>query len=347
MGKKEADHHRRQMADIARLAGVATSTVSRALSNSPLVKEETRTRIVDLARSLNYSVNYSAKNLRSGDNRTIGVVIPFDAATRQHITDPFFLGMLGNLADALTEHGYDLLLSRVDSEHLDDVAKLYDAGRVKGIMLIGQWGHHDQINALAMRRVPLVVWGAQLPGQMYCSVGSDNRMGGEMATRHLIAQGCRRIAFFGDAHLPEVAQRYEGYVQAHRKAKLPLPKDLYVATPFAAETAQKMIAEFFALSPDLDGVFAASDLLAISTMGIAAAHGIQVPKSLKVVGYDNINAASHCHPPLTTIHQAVDRAGLQMMECLEQIMTGGFAESRILDISLIERESSAPKKRPR
>ncbi len=202
MARPDTDKRRVQMMDIARLAGVSASTVSRALSGSKLINPETRQRIVDLAQSLNYSINASAKNLRLGYNRTIGVVIPYDRKTRQHISDPFFLGMLGSLADALTDRGHDLLLSRVDAERLDDLAEIYDTGRAGAVAVIGQWGHHDQLNALAVRGVPFVVWVAHLPQQLYCTIGTDNVRGGRLATEHLLSLGRQRIAFMGDVTMP-------------------------------------------------------------------------------------------------------------------------------------------------
>ncbi len=232
---------RLQMQDIARLAGVSTSTVSRALSHSTLVNKETRTRIAELARSHNYSINIGARNLRLQHSRTVAVVVPYDARTRQHISDPFFVSMLGSLSDALTDQGYDMLLSRVDAERLDLAAELEASGRVIGVILIGQWHHHDQLNQLAVRKVPIVVWGARLPRQIYCTIGSDNITGGLLATQHLIETGRRRIAFFGDPDLPEIGQRCEGYQRALKQNGIPFDTRLVVSAEFSEGSSRRAV----------------------------------------------------------------------------------------------------------
>lgn len=335
-----AEQRRLQMADIARLAGVSTSTVSRALNQSPLISEATRTRIEELARSLNYSINVGAKNLRLGQNSTVAVVVPYDSETRQHLSDPFFLSILGSLADALTDRGYDMLLSSIDAERLDLAAQIYDTGRAIGIILIGQWRHHDQLNELAVRKVPIVVWGAQLPQQLYCTVGSDNVKGGFLATEHLIAAGRRRIAFFGDVNLPEVAQRYEGYRQALARHGLSLDPGLQLPVAFLAECAKEAVAGLLANKVDFDAVFACSDLLAMTAISSLRENNIVVPDDIAVVGYDDIQLASYFHPPLTTVRQPIDAAGSSLVDSLLLLIEGKPALPQLLPTDLVVRAST-------
>lgn len=334
------------MADIARLAGVSVSTVSRALAGNQGVNAETRTRIEELARSLNYSINLSAKSLRVGRNNTLGLVIPYDAATRQHISDPFFMTMLGSVADAVTDLGYQLLLSRVDSERLDSLAGMYDTGSAMGIIVIGQWTHHDQLNALAARKVPIVVWGTQLPQQLYCTVGTDNITGGRMATEHLLSLGRRRIAFLGNTDLPEVAHRHAGYLQAHERAGVPVDPALKLSVPFLVDPASRALAEFCAAHQDLDAVFAVSDLLAMTAMSVLAAQGRSTPQDVSVVGYDDVEAASHYQPPLTTVRQPIQMAGQALADSLLGILDQGTQASRVLPTELVVRGTTAPRKQP-
>jgi len=334
------EQRRLQMVDIARLAGVSVSTVSRALNGSELVNAETRQRVAELARSLNYSINFSARNLRLQENRTVAVVVPYDAASRQHISDPFFLSIVGSIADALTDRGYDMLLSRVDAEHLDLASLWVDSGKAIGVILIGQWRHHDQLNDMAARKLPLVVWGGEMPQQLYCSVGGDNVLGGTLATRHLLQRGHRRIAFFGDAKLPEVWLRRQGHAQALREAGLDVDPSLELAVPFEPGVATGIVREFCATRRDFDAVFCCSDVLALLTMQAVRATGRSVPGDVAVVGYDDMPMAAYCDPPLTTVHQPVAEAGVELVEALLGQMRGERAGPRTMPVYLKLRESA-------
>jgi DNA-binding LacI/PurR family transcriptional regulator len=329
------------MEDIARLAGVSTATVSRALNQSPLVKDATRLRIEELARSLKYQINVGARNLRLQRNRTVAVVVPYDAATRQNISDPFFVSMLGSLADALTERGYDMLLSRVDAERLDLAADLEASGRAIGVILIGQWHHHDQLNELASRQVPIVVWGAQLPQQIYCTIGSDNIAGGVLATEHLIEVGRRHIAFFGDPQLPEVGQRYEGYRRALNRHGIALDPRLVLPTAFAEGSARTAVEALLHQKVRFDALFASSDLLAMRSIGTLRSNGLRVPDDVAVVGYDDIELAQHIHPSLTTIRQPMVNGAEALVNALLLIIEGKHPQSQVLPTRLIVRDSSA------
>jgi DNA-binding LacI/PurR family transcriptional regulator len=336
----DASRRRLQMADIARLAGVSVSTVSRALNGSELINAETRERIATLARELNYSINLGAKNLRLQRNHTISVVIPYDAVSRQHITDPFFLSILGSLADAITDRGYDMLLSRVDAENLDAAARLVDSGVAIGVVLIGQWRHHDQLNQLAARKLPIVVWGAQLPRQMYCTVGGDNLRGGRLAAEHLLQQGRKRIVFLGDPRLPEVAQRMEGYRTALAAAKVAPRSELELAVPFEVGAARAAVASLLDRKIAFDAVMGCSDLLAISAMQVLREHGRDVPRDVAVVGYDDMPLTNYCDPPLTSVHQPVPEAGAQLVDALLAMLHGQVAAPRLLPVELVVRRSS-------
>ena len=331
---------RTQMVDIARLAGVSVSTVSRALNGSDLISKETRDRITAIARAHHYTINAGAKNLRMQRNHTIAVVIPYATTARQQISDPFFLSMLGSLADAVTDRGYDLLLSRVDADTLDAAARLYDSGQALGIVLIGQWLHHDQLDEMALRKVPMVVWGAQMPHQHYCTVGGDNVLGGQLATEHLIRMGRKRVLFIGEPRLPEVAHRYQGYRDALKAAQIPESKDLLLQVPFDVGVARAGLTQLLARKVAFDGVVACSDLLGITAIQVLRERGHRVPDEVAVVGYDDMPVALYCDPPLTSIHQPVQEAGAAMVDALLALSQGHAAAPRVLPVWLVERQST-------
>lgn len=332
---------RTQMADIAHVANVSVSTVSRALAGSPLVNESTRKRIAELAKSMRFSVNVGAQNLRKGNSQTIAVVLPRSDADIQPVSDPFFITLLGAIADTLTSRGYDMLLTRVDEEKIDEIDGIVSSGRALGVIVIGQWLHHYALTALARRGAPIAVWGAELPGASYFTVGSDNRLGGRLATEHLLAQGRSKIMFLGDTRLPEVALRFEGYrdaliAQGHR-----VTPGLTAAVPFEATAARRSLADLIAHTSDFDAMFAASDVIAITAIALLSASGRRVPQDVAVVGYDDLPLAGLVHPTLTSVRQPLTEASIALVDGVLAAKAGLAATTLLLPTQLVARESSA------
>lgn len=327
-----------QMADLARMAGVSTSTVSRALSGSALIPESTRERIRELARSLNYQVNVGAANLRKRDVQTVGVVILGDSM--QAISDPFILSLLGAVADALDEKGMNVLLTRLNVERQSMMASMYDSGQVAGLIVIGQLTWNGYLNELARRGVPMAVWGARLSDSFYPVVGGDNELGGYLAGRHLLEQGCRRIGFFGDTTHPEAGLRYHGLLRALSELDLKLDPRLVQPFLFGDARIRELIDEWLDRGLDFDGLFAASDITAMTIVGALRERGIEVPTQVKVVGYDDIPLSAYLHPALTSVRQPTAEAGRQLVQLLFEVIDGAPARSVTLDTELIAREST-------
>lgn len=334
-----SSQRRVQMTDLARMAGVSPSTVSRALSGSPLIPEATRDRIRELARSLHYQVNYGAANLRKRGVQTVGVVVLGDSM--QAISDPFILSMVGAVADALDARGMQVLLARLSAQRQSSLAAMYDSGQVAGLIVIGQLTKHQYLNELARRGVPMAVWGALLPDALYSQVGGDNALGGYLATQHLLRQGCKRIAFFGDTTHPEAGLRHAGYVRALQEAGLAPDERLYQPFLFGDSRIRHSIDHWLDLGEPFDGVFACSDMTAVSLVSNLRDRGIEVPAQVKVVGYDDIPLSAHLHPSLTTVRQPTDQAGQALAELLFESVQGLPRRSVVLPTELVVRESSA------
>lgn len=330
----------RTIADIARLAGVSAGTVSRALSGSPLVKSQTRDDIIRLASAHGFQPNIAARSLRTKRTGAIGVIIPLGHEAGQHISDPFFMALLGQLADALTERGHDLLLSRVIPAHSDWLAKIVDSGRVDGVIVIGQSDQSAVLDEVASRYLPMVVWGGHVAGQVHCSVGSDNMLGGRIAALHLLEQGCKRIAFYGDAIAPEIAQRLEGCRQALVAAGITDPIDILPAhlTPETAHPA--ILARLREQSFPPDGIVAASDVIAMSALRALSERGLNVPSDVRVIGYDDLSIATQTTPPLSTIKQDLVAGAIHLVDLLFRRIGGEATESVVLTPQLVVREST-------
>lgn len=328
------------MTDIARMAGVSVSTVSRALAGSPLTNEKTREEILTIAQREGYTVNVGATRLRTGTNKTIAVVVPYDPATRQHLSDPFFLAILGRLADVLTERGYEMLLSRVPSNALKQIANAYTSGKALGIIMIGQWQGHGELNALQERNIPFAVWGQAMEDQRYSIVGTDNEWGGYIATRHLLARGRRKLMFLGVPHGGEVEHRFQGFLKAMKEYGIKAGRERIVPSPFVADMAEALVHQLIDKNTDMDGIVCASDLLAISAINALQSRGWAVPDKVAVTGYDDIPIARHVNPSLTTVAQPVAEGARALVDALLLSAEGEAPTITKLETSLVVRASA-------
>ena len=329
-----------KMADIARLAGVHVSTVSRALAGSPLVERGMREAILRIAAERGYVVNRAASNLRTSRTQTISVAIPLAHERGQALTDPFFTDMLGHLADEITRRGYGMYLEKIVPPMEGWLANLIAARRSDGIIVIGQSTEHEALERAAAQYAPLVVWGGHAPKQSYCVVGTDNVAAARMATEHLLAAGRRRIVFVGDPSIPEIRLRHQGYKLALARAGRRSAAPRVVKSHLTPQAAHDAMLEFIASGAKFDGLFAATDIIAIGCLRALAATDHSVPRDVAVVGFDDIAMAAHVHPALTTVRQDFARGASLLVDLLLRRAAGEPAESVVLPGELVVRDSS-------
>ena len=203
--------------DIAHHAGVSQSTVSRALSDSPLVNKETRDKIKALAKELNYKVDKNASNLRKQQSSTLALLLFEDPTSDDSNINPFFLSMLGSITRACSRQGYDLLVSFQQLSN-DWHADYEDSHKADGLILLGYGDfvdYQDKLNKLEAQETHFILWGAIDSERSVVSVSSDNFMGGYEVAQHLCHLGREHFAFIGDAseHSPEFHWRFKGYCQ--------------------------------------------------------------------------------------------------------------------------------------
>jgi DNA-binding LacI/PurR family transcriptional regulator len=324
------------MAHVAQLAGVSQATVSRALGKG-LVHPETRARIRDVARRCGYAKRAAPQPARKR-NRTVAVVVPHAADVRGDVSHALSAELTAQLTNELAQHGYDVLLSRVRHNRHWRSAFL-TSGRADGVIVIGQAANGARGPTAGDRAAPLVVWGMASPAHDYCSVSTDDVTGACQATAHLFGLGRRRIVFLGNSSLPSIGERFRGYLEAHRQAKLSVAAELAVTTSFDAAAATEALAALLDASIPFDAVFAMSDGLAIAAIELLRERGLRVPEDVSVVGYDDTAAASSHRPRLTTVRQDTRRAGRLLTLKLLQLLAGQRPASAVLATELVVRES--------
>lgn len=327
--------------DIAYLAGVSQSTVSRALRDSPAVNQETKDRIFAIAKQLNYKVDKNASNLRKQRSGTLALLLFEDPTVDDSQINPFFLSMLGSITRACTKRGHDLLISFQQLSN-DWHADYEDSKKADGIILLGYGDYVDyeeKLQQLLAQETHFVCWGAQVEGHPEFTIRSNNRHGGQLAGEHLLSFGYEDFAFVGIANerAPEFSERYHGYRDDIIKAGIPAAQIRQIDAISTEQAGFEATAQLLAQHTPR-AIFCASDLIAIGAIRAIQAKGLRVPDDVAVVGFDDIPMASFSSPALTTVQQNTTLAGeMLVVNLLKLIQAESISQTEIEPKMIVRR----------
>ncbi|MEE9616045.1 MAG: LacI family DNA-binding transcriptional regulator [Anaerolineae bacterium] len=326
--------------DIAKAAGVSPSTVSRALSDHPRISLETKERIRGLAEEMEYTPSLLARSLVTQDTATIGVVIT-------SASDPFLARLVTSIEEVAQEQGYSVLMSSsyLDPDRELEVVGAFHGRRTRGIIVIG-----SQIDTgyVQMRdRFPLPVVLTNCRTYPY-SVSTDNLSGARWAVEHLVQLGHRRIAYIANrrSHRSN-SYRLQSYQQVLAANGIPVDEDLIIEGDGTLRGGSVAAQILLSRSQPPTAVFCFNDMTAIGVLSGLQQARIRVPEEMSVVGFDDVEFATHCYPRLTTIRQPTNLMGQRLIRMLLALIQGQEdVGPEVLPAELVIRESTGPPPTP-
>ena len=290
--------------DVARRAGVASSTISRYLNGSLELPSPTRSRVKAAIAELHYRPNALARSLQAGRSHILGLIVP-------DLSNPFFTSVADAAVAAAYREGYSILLCATgnDPKREAHYVNLLVAGQLDGLIYLGAHRRNSALEAMRRTELPIIIVDEEIESVAGGRLFVDNRRGGYLATEHLLHLGHRNIAFIGgEADLLTTVERRRGYEDAMLERGLtPQPNRIVLGeytTEFGARAVRELLTE---VAPT--GVFAASDVVAIGVLQAVRELGLTIPEDLSLVGFDDIPMAEMLAPPLTTIWQPAQDLG--------------------------------------
>lgn len=333
--------------DIAKAAGVSVTTVSRALNGYSDVNKETRLKIEETAKRLNYSPNTLARSLVMNKSKTIGLLV--SELNRSGAKDMFTYEVMCGINDSASDEGYDLILFSTNSvmQKQKSYTQLCKERQVEGVIMQGIKMDDPYITEVIESNIPCVFVDVEMEGENSGFVTTDNVFGAQMAVKHLINLGHKNIAIMNGHDFAHVTKkRLNGYKIEMEAAGLVINEAYLLNGAFLESEAEATAMTFLQEHPEVTAVFCASDLMALGVMRAARRLKINIPEDLSIVGFDNIVLSEYTNPPLTTINQDKYQMGYEAAKLLTSMLSGITPASKkaTLDNQLIIRETTAPPK---
>jgi LacI family transcriptional regulator len=322
---------------VARMAGVSPSTVSRILNGTAEVSEVKRQSVEKAVATLGFVPNPMARGLAGGRTLSIGVIT-------QAIDSPFYGMALSGIEQTLDLAGYSALYV---SGHWDAKAEakcieVLRSRRVDGLIVLSGRLSDQALKACA-KNMPVVVTGRSLKAPGLYSLNFDNFEGGRLAAQHLIDLGHRQIAFIaGASNHPDAAERYRGYRAALESASFGVDPALAIAGDFQEESGLQAVEKLIAGQQKFTAIFAANDQMAFGAAVGLHRHGLRVPLDVALIGFDDLPMASYSVPPLSSIHESAYELGTLAAGSMLQLLNGVKPEGQVPAPRLVMRQSSVP-----
>jgi DNA-binding LacI/PurR family transcriptional regulator len=335
---------RASIKDIARLANVSHSTVSRALRGSSLISPQTITRIRQIAADSGYRPSAAARSLVTSRSATIGVVVT-------SIADPFAAEVVLGIEDAADQRDYSVILANSNAQPDREmrVVRAFEERRVDGIIVTSSRVGAVYAELLSQTHVPIVLLNNQHPSEFMHSVMIENLAASRRATQHLIDLGHKRIAYIGDRFgCQSDTERFSGYQSALEAANLPIQTEYIGYGNGSSEGGDSAMSELLSLQQPPTAVFCYNDMTALGALVEVRARGLRVPDDLSMAGFDDLPIIQYLDPPLTTVRQPMYQMGRMAMEILLELMEGKTrAHDTHVAGELMVRGSTAPPKEKR
>lgn len=332
---------RASIKDIARIAHVSHSTVSRALRSSTLVNPETAEKIRRIAAENGFRASAVARSLATSRTDTIGVVVT-------SIADPFVAEVVAGIEEEAHAHNYSVFLANcnADPDRELKVVQSFEDRRVDGIVVTASRVGALYARVLEQLRIPIVLLNNQHPSRFGHSVLIDNFEGSRQAVAHLIELGHRRIAYIGDRFgYGSDSERFSGYRSALDEADIPFQPELFIHGDGKADGGLKAAEKLLANPHPPTGIFCYNDMTALGASKAIRMRGLRIPEDISLVGFDDLPLALYMNPPLTTVRQPKHEMGRMAMQVLLKMVAGSDARQNIkVSGELILRQSTATPK---
>ncbi|QDA60284.1 LacI family DNA-binding transcriptional regulator [Hymenobacter jejuensis] len=324
-------NHRASITDIAKVLGLSVSTISRALADHRDVSEDTKARVRQVAKDLNYRPNHLAAALRKGRSNTLGVLVPY-------ITGNFFSVVVNGIETAATKAGLNVMICQSNENVLHEKRNLETLlnAQVDGFLVsLARTTHNlDHFAGIQELNIPLVFFDRILEGSDVSAIVVDDRLGAYQVVRHLIEQGSRRIAHFaGPQHLNVWKNRFQGYLDALRDFGLPFDDSLVYHCDMTEQSGVAGTRKFLQMSPLPDAIFAAVDIVAVEAMQVLKEHRIRIPEEIALAGFSNEAFTMFTEPRLTSVDQCGEQMGQQAVQMMQEMLashSGHFIPRRVV-----------------